>query len=37
MIYSPKAQPEMNESRVHELPKNNRGYFKLGRGFRTVT
>ena len=23
MIYSPRAQPEVNESHIHEVPKNN--------------
>ena len=30
MIYSPKAQPEVNESHIHEVPKNNRLIFHMG-------
>ena len=30
MIYSPKAQPEVNESHIHEVPKNNGLIFHMG-------
>ena len=30
MIYSPRAQPEMNESHIHEVPKNNGLIFHRG-------
>ena len=30
MNYSPTAQPEMNESHIHELPKNNGLIFHMG-------
>ena len=28
--------PEVNESRIHEVPKNDRVIFHMGNGFRTV-
>ena len=31
MIYSPRAQPEVNESHVHEVPKNNGLIFHMGK------
>jgi len=30
VIYSPRAQPEVNKSRVHEVPKNNGLIFHKG-------
>ena len=30
MIYSPRAQPEVNESHIHEVPKNNGLIFHMG-------
>ena len=30
MVYSPRAQPEVNESHIHEVPKNNRFIFRMG-------
>ena len=30
MIYSPKAQHEVNESHIHEVPKNNGLIFHMG-------
>ena len=30
MIYSPTAHPEVNESYIHELPKNNGLIFHMG-------
>ena len=30
MIYSPRAQPEENKSRIHEVSKNNELVFLLG-------
>ena len=30
MIYSLRAQPEVNESRIHEAPKNNGLIFHMG-------
>ena len=30
MSYSPRAQPEVNESHIHELPKNNGLIFHIG-------
>ena len=30
MIYSPKAQPEVNKSRIHEVSKNNGLIFHMG-------
>ena len=30
MSYSPRAQPEVNESHIHELPKNNGLIFRIG-------
>ena len=35
-IYSPRAQPDVYESRVQEVPKNNEAYFSYGWGSRTV-
>ena len=29
MIYSPRAQPKVNESHIHEVPKNNRLIFHM--------
>ena len=36
MIYSPRAQPEVNKSRIHEVPRDNRLIFHMGEVFRTV-
>ena len=30
MIYSPRAQPEVNKSRIYEVPKNNGLIFHMG-------
>ena len=30
VIYSPRAQPEVNESHIHELPKNSGLIFHMG-------
>ena len=30
MIYSPRAQPEVNKSHIPEVPKNNRLIFHMG-------
>ena len=30
MIYSPRAQSEVNKSRIHEMPKNNGLIFHMG-------
>ena len=30
MIYSPRAQPSVNKSRIHEVPKNNGLIFHMG-------
>ena len=30
MVYSPRAQPEVNESHIHEVPKNNWLIFHMG-------
>ena len=30
MIYSPRAKSQMNKSRIHEVPKNNRLIFHMG-------
>ena len=30
MIYSPSAQPGVNKSRIHEVPKNNGLIFHMG-------
>ena len=30
MIYSPRAQPKVNKSRIHEVPRNNRVIFHMG-------
>ena len=29
-MYSPRAQPEVNKSRIHEVPKNNGLIFHMG-------
>ena len=29
MIYSPRAQLEVNKSRIHEMPRNNRLIFHM--------
>ena len=31
MIYSPRAQPEVNKSRIHAVPKNNVVIFHMGK------
>ena len=31
MIYSPRAQPEVNKSHIPEVPKNNRLIFHMAR------
>ena len=30
MIYSPRVQPELNESHIHEVPKNSGLIFHMG-------
>ena len=30
MIYSPRAQPELNKSHIHEVPKSNGFIFDMG-------
>ena len=30
MIYSPRAQPEVNKSHIHEAPQNNWLFFHMG-------
>ena len=30
MIYSPRARPEVNKSRIHEVPKNKGLIFHMG-------
>ena len=30
MIYSPRAQPEVNKSHIHEVPKNRQLIFHMG-------